>query len=209
MRWTVPRLWEGETAVIVAGGPSVNDHDLSRLRGYRTLLINNAYRLLPDADVLYFRDCAWWNASQDNHQRWLDADPPAFSGLIVTSCQQLEEHPRVRYVRHAHERQGLVSDPARLVRGNHAGHEALNLAVHLGAARLVLLGYDMTRCRGDNWHADHKRTVKEETYAHKFKPGIVSAAEVLSKLGVTVINVSAISTLTCFPRVHTLEEALP
>lgn len=209
MRWTVPRMWEGQTVVIVGGGPSVNDHDLSRLHGYRTIVVNNAYRLLPHAEILFFRDCEWWKADKDGHCRWVDGDRGRFDGLVVSTCQQMADHPRVKYLRHGPERDGLTTEPGRLVRGNHAGHEALNLATHLGASRLFLLGYDMTRAHGDNWHADHKRTVAETAYQRKFKPGIEGAARALERLGVAVTNVSRISTLTCFPRVDTLEEALP
>lgn len=201
MRWSVPRIWEGSTVVIIGGGPSVNDHDLSRLQRHRAIAVNSAYRVAPWSSFLYFRDGDWWY--RDGHD---EAVAELYGGTVVTTHQGLLDHPWVKCLGHGPQRTGLNPNPEALVRGNHAGHEAIDLAVHLGAARIVLLGYDMTREHGDNFHNSHKRTVDEQTYSMKFKPNIEDAAAHLAAKGIAVVNVSRISKLECFPRVDTLEE---
>jgi len=49
-------MWEGETAFIVGGGPSLLDVDISVLEGKRVIGVNNAYQLLPNAPFLVFHD---------------------------------------------------------------------------------------------------------------------------------------------------------
>ncbi|HCZ48509.1 MAG TPA: hypothetical protein DCZ11_05850, partial [Gammaproteobacteria bacterium] len=47
---------------------------------------------------------------------------------------------------------GLSASPLRIHQGGNSGYQALNLAVLLGAERVILLGYDM---HGGHWHGRH------------------------------------------------------
>jgi hypothetical protein len=53
-------VWAGETAVLVASGPSLCPSDVDRVRGRaRVIAVNDGYRLAPWADVLYACDRRW------------------------------------------------------------------------------------------------------------------------------------------------------
>jgi hypothetical protein len=70
---SVPKLWPGETAALLATGPSLNQADCDYLRGrVKVIAINDAHRLAPWADVLYSSDRRWWS-----HYKGV----PEFAGL--------------------------------------------------------------------------------------------------------------------------------
>jgi hypothetical protein len=51
---------------------------------------------------------------------------------------------------------GLSDNPTELVHGTHGGYQAINLAVLMGAAKIVLLGYDMrVSSKSGHWHDGH------------------------------------------------------
>lgn len=136
MNWTIPRDWEGETAFLLAGGPSLHGFDPSILSGWRSIAVNNSYLLHPAADILYFCDSAWYS----QHRKSVTS---SFRGQIVTLS-------RLIATRDAHVLQlknmgkyGLSLDTAGLCHGSHSGYQAINLAFLLGASRIVLLGYDL------------------------------------------------------------------
>jgi hypothetical protein len=63
--WSVPREWPGETAFIIAGGPSVLGQDLELLRDRRVIAINSSVYKVPWADILYFGDWRWWHEPEN------------------------------------------------------------------------------------------------------------------------------------------------
>lgn len=90
-------------------------------------------------------------------------------------------------------RYGLSRDP----RGVHTGTSAyggLGVAVHMGARRVALLGID--GYGGGHWY-DADETAGPMGH---FPDLFASAVPDLSDLGVSVLNGSAESTITCFPR---------
>ena len=59
MKWTVPRMWEGQTVAVLASGPSLTPALAQRLRVHRTIAVNHAHRLAPWADMLLALDGGW------------------------------------------------------------------------------------------------------------------------------------------------------
>ena len=117
------------------------------------VVINDSYRLVPAADVLYFCDARWW--------RWHHGEPDfrAFAGLKVKLEPGVPE-PGLHVLRNAGV-DGLESDPSALRHGRNSGYQAIGLAVHLGAARIVLLGYDMQPDgRRIHWFGEHPRPTR-------------------------------------------------
>jgi len=101
---------------------------------------------------------------------------------------------------------GICEKPDEVAWNRNSGASAINLAYHLGAKRVVLLGYDMRRVDGEpNWHKDHPAKDKNpyELYLRHFK----TIARDADRLGLEVINCTPNSALTCFPIVP-LEEYL-
>jgi len=79
--------------------------------------------------------------------------------------------------------------------------------VHLGAKRIVLLGYDMQRSQGRSHFFDHSPARWSSNYA-EFRSQFETLVDPLFRIGVSVVNCSRETALTAFPR-QALREALP
>lgn len=92
--------------------------------------------------------------------------------------------------------------------GGNSGFHCLNLAVHLGAAKIVLVGFDMRLDHGVHWHGRHEllNNPTERNIA-RWRRVIDAAAETIEALGIQVINASPISTLERYPKM-TLKKAM-
>ena len=108
---------------------------------------------------------------------------------------------------------GLETDPQTLAHGNNSGHAAINLAYHLGATRIVLLGFDMGNILHNNKMISHFHdgyptgAASDKMYLDKFIPGFSQLKSELLALGITVLNASPYSRLNVFPKI-TIDQAL-
>ena len=104
---------------------------------------------------------------------------------------------------------GLSSDPTLLHTGGNSGYQAVNLAVLLGAKRILLLGYDMKH--GPNgekhWHEDHSANNPPPAQLADWVKIYATMLPDLEKAGVVVVNCTPESALDCFPKAK-LEEVL-
>jgi hypothetical protein len=196
----VPKLWPGETVVIIASGPSLTKADVDYVRGKaRVIAVNNNHELAPWADVLYANDGRWW--------AW-HKGVPSFTGLKFTICRWAHWHG-VHILGRAHDGKGITFDPTKLCNfGVNSGYAAVNLAVHLGAKRILLLGYDMQLGpnKQEHWHKDHRN--KSQSAYPIFRKRMAAMVEPLGKAGIDVVNVTRRTALETFP-LMALEEALP
>lgn len=190
--WTVPREWPGETVFILGGGPSLRGFDTEILRGRRVITINNSYLLAPWANVLYYCDRSWWRAHQADALR-------VFKGKYRVSLGTSEDGTlRLRST----GANGLERDPAALKHGSNSGYQAIGLAYHFGATRIVLLGYDMhVDGQQTHWHAGHPNWTPEaqQKALKNFLPRFAHLVEPLKASGVDVINATPGSALKCWP----------
>ncbi len=200
--WSVPPEWTGETAFLIGGGPSLRGFDASILRGRRVIAINNSWELAPWADVLYFCDYKWWEWHGDKVTE-------GFEGRYIVTPSQILKDPRGRLVTLTGGT-GLETDPGGLRHGSNGGYQAINLAYHFGAKRIVLLGYDMTADKRTHFHDGHP-TTKMDAYRRTLEfsmlPKFPTIVEPLKKAGVEVINATPGSALKCWPY-RPLEEIL-
>jgi len=190
----VPKLWPGEPIVCLGTGPSLTAEDVAYVRGKaRVIAVNDAYKLAPWADVLYAADAKWWG--------W-HKGVPGFTGLKYTAQPGAVRWPGVQLM-HRSGLDGLDLNPRNVRTGFNSGYQAINMAVHFGAGRSVLLGYDM---RGDHFFGKHPdRTVPPFVLClAKF----ATLVPPLAALKIPIVNATRQTALTCFPRVP-LEEALP
>lgn len=189
------------TYAIFATGPSLNREDCERVRaaGWKTIGVNDAYRLAPWCDHLYGADWAWWHAHDGvpnfQGQRW----------SVSSKAQQL--FPNIRGLQPV--RAGGINFEAGRInvglrRGANSGHQAINLAVHLGARRVVLLGYDM---RGEHFFGQHQAPLSQ---AQNFPMWIRSIATILPKLadGTQIVNATPGSALGGLFPLTTLDDEL-
>jgi len=195
----VEQRWPGSTITILGGGPSLTEEDVryvgERPHLTRVIAIKDAYLLAPWADVLYACDVSWW--------RYFNG-APTFRGLKYT----LEApYPGVVQLRNT-GMEGLELDPSGLRTGQNSGYQAINLAVHLGATRVLLLGYDCWPAPDgrQNWFPKHRPHL-DSPYPI-FLQLFSTIVDPLTAAGVEVINCSRTTLLRAFPRIP-LEEVLP
>ncbi len=200
----MPRLWPGATVACLGGGPSLRRRQVAAVRGRgRVIAVNDAWRLAPWAEVLYACDWRWWLKHEG---------VPGFAGLKVTlsnSRGHLDDYPDIKVVENTGT-EGLERAPTGVRTGRNGGYQAINLAVHLGARRVLLLGYDMKPdARGrTHWFGDHADwPTRPGVFAGVMLPHFAGLARELQALGVEVLNCTPTSALEAFPKVA-LEQAL-
>jgi len=104
----------------------------------------------------------------------------------------------------------LLDEVGRIGGGGNSGFQALNIALQLGADRIILVGFDMNDSAPVHWYGRNRWPLANNPNAQNFRrwrDAFGVAATQLQALGVRVVNASPKTALTCFP-VMTLDEAL-
>lgn len=200
--------WRGDTVCIIASGPSLTAADVRYARDHarRCVVINDTWRKLPSADVLYAADAKWWC---DPHK---PPKPVEFAGERWSSQKQWERDPAKLGVQIVQTQggEGLADKPP-IFEGLNSTYQATGLVALWGVSRIVYLGLDMKH--GPNGethhHGDHPVPFSNPSprFFHFAMFAYGKIAPPLAKRGITVINASRDTALTCFPRM-TIEEAL-
>jgi len=87
-----------------------------------------------------------------------------------------------------------------------SGAGAIGLAVHMGAQRVILLGYDCQRTGGQaHWHGNHPKGLGNAGSINTWPAQFQKLARDLRNFN--IVNCTRETALTCFPRVE-LEKAL-
>lgn len=198
-------IWDGEPCLVVASGPSLTPEVVREIRiarwlhGWRVMLVNDAYRALPIADVLYAADGSWWREHKG---------VPAFEGEKWTvhshmaDRRQLAEQFGLKLV-WGFDETGFSKSPGGIHCGGaaaHSGFQAINLAVLFGANPIVLCGFDY---HGTHFFGEHEnlRQALPEHYAHMAQ--MFDCVETDAE----IVNATPGSKLTKFPQLD-LNEAL-
>lgn len=209
-RWQIPTLWPGETVVVLGGGPSLTREQVEACRGAcRVIAVNTAYQVAPWADLLYFCDWEWLG--------WWKADPAfrSFAGLRVAleNARSWEVDPSILVVENygnpePPECVGIAEPGDGLFTHRSAGAQAIELAAKLGAARILLLGFDMRAVNGrTHYHMSHRRPTIPRDYEMTMLPWFAPLGEALRARGVEVVNCTPGSAIACFRR-STVEREL-
>lgn len=196
----VPRLFPSSTIVCLASGPSLTVDDVDYCRGKAPVIaVSDTYRWAPWADVLHACDAKWWGYHEG---------APTFTGLKFALRQDAGRWPGVQVLKDAGD-SGLSADPSELCNGKNSGYQAVNLAVHLGATRIVLLGYDMQAAKDGRTHffGDHSKLLQKDAPFEWWRQNFATMVQPAKSLGVSIVNCTARSGLTCFPRMA-LRDAL-
>lgn len=204
----LPRLCTTGTVFCLATGPSLTQADVDRVRPHGTVIaVNDAWRLAPWADVLYSSDRYWYK-----HY----AGVPSFGGLKATiefspkryAVDLLKVAPEMYFLRNTGH-QGVETDPTGIrTCGQNSGGAAVNLAVHLGAVRIVLLGYDCG-VPGPKRHffGNHPPQLSSLSPYPTWRRAFDTMREPMEALGIDVVNCSRSTAITAF-RTASLEEVL-
>lgn len=189
---TITPDWRGETVVCLGSGPSLTREDVDFVRGRaRVIAVNSTYHLAPWADVVYACDGKWWRW---HHER-VSATGARKVSIVVPGLPKPRD---VQLLRNTGTT-GLELDPGGLRTGKNSGYQAINLAVHLGAMRILLLGYDCQATGGrTHWHRAH--SWHQESEYQKWVPLFRTLVEPLQRLGIEIINCSRETAIDAFPR---------
>lgn len=191
--------------IVAATGPSLTEEVAERCRGHRVIAVNDAYRLLPFADVLYAGDRDWWEMHEGcpdfAGEKWTAHEPRLNDKAVIAARYLLNLVGGPRAI----DAEGFSLDPALIHYGNCSGFQAINLAILFGAKMIRLVGFDMRVVDGRrHFFGDHPRPdmnqSKYEHFLHAF-----NRARHLLPLEIRIVNCTPGSALRCFP-MGSLEE---
>jgi hypothetical protein len=190
--------WSGDTAFIIASGPSLKKQDVEMIRGRgRVIAIKKCVELAPWADVVYGCDGPWWRSVQGLMK---------FQGLKLayepTICDSEYGIRRVE-IPDKQANRFLFDEVGKIGSGGNSGFQALNLAAQFGATRIILLGFDVQGESGGHWYGRNNwmQANNPDQYCYqRWQNAFRIAAPDLVARGIDVINASRNSALTCFRR---------
>jgi len=195
---SVDKIWNNETVYLIGGGPSLLGFNWSLLSNKKTIAINKAYNVLPEAAVLYWTDVRFYN--------WFKADIDNFKGLKVT-CKLISTEYKDITILRTSSVEGLDMRPEYICHGNNSGYGAINLAAKMGAKKIYLLGFDMAATQTNtHWHSGY--SVKHNTSIYpKMMNHFNCLPELLKQQGIEIWNANPNSMLTMFNKC-TIESAI-
>ena len=221
MTWQVPRMWEGGRCIVIGGGPSIlaqfdippelvaKARDVSdptgpeayspymvSIHNEHVIVVNNGYQLGLWPDICFFGDFGWYMVHRLALAQW--------SGLKIAAFGNIKPEVNVDGVKQLHRdrdcKVGLSENPRRLAWGFNSGSSAINLAFHLGARQIILLGFDMHHEPGNtHWHQGHGNERRIGPNYAKWMQGLAIMAKDSIRLGVEIINCSPGSAIKDFP----------
>lgn len=165
------------TFAILATGASMSQAVADSVRGRCSVVaVSDAYRLAEWADALVSQDRAWWN----HNPVAMQFAGRKFSGSVVPD---VEKFPSVT--------------------GSNSGLLGCQVAVMLGAKRILLLGFDM---RGSHFFGPHPAPLRN-TAPHRFE-AFQDQFRRFQPRGVEIINCTLNSALKAY-RKASLNDCLP
>lgn len=196
-RFTVNPVWEGQTVAIVGGGPSLSlkqIHYLARARGRgacRVIAVNDAIFPCYFADWLHAGDSQWW--------WWHIQEVHTFKGTKTTLADDIPAPWVDGYLKNTgHE--GFDPNPNNCRTGQNSLYQAMHIAMHAGAKKIVLLGADMKKAENgeSHWFGEHPDKIVAN-HAKQMVPRFDSLKPFLAAKGISVLNASPGTALESFP----------
>lgn len=179
-----------KTTIILATGPSLSTRQVGtaqaahEAKAAEVIVVNDAFRLAPWADILYAADSAWWHVNKDQAL--------AFAGVKMTADARVPYRDVVRLKQTGLE--GYDPTPGCVRTGGNGGYQAVHVAISRGAQRVLLAGFDM---RGSHYFGPHRGMLRNTDPA-TFERWI-GRFPALAGRGAEIINCTPGSALTCFP----------
>lgn len=170
-----------QTFICIASGPSLLRADciLAAQSGHKIIAINSSWKIALECHHIFAADYAWW-------QRYHDE--------IIVPAQRWTVSGRAKNCF------GVSFFKPQSEGAFNSGQRAIQLAAHLGASRIILLGYDCSLENGTHWHGEHPAGMQNPI------PGEVERwhsdfSLLVGELpSVEIINCSRHTALTCFPQ---------
>lgn len=225
----LPR-WSGQTAVLIAGGPSVTAEQVRRVEiahkeeRVKCVVVNDAYLLAPWADVLYAADSRWWewhakgiakpklNLTAQQVKEKFDRFAGERCSIQYSGSNVKDERVHIlKNMTHPlpNHSLGISLNPERLVTGRNSGFQAINLIVLTGATKVVLLGIDGKLGEQDvsHFHGGHPAQTPWSLFFEQMRKTFAAAEQALKDAGVEVLNCSPGTAIDHFPKLP-LEQVL-
>ncbi len=223
--WVIPKIWDDGECWILGGGPSmprqfgvpesviqqvlngvkppsVYSPYLYPIHQRNVVGINAAYLIGNWMKVIFFGDQGFFKS----HKLRLAKYP----GLVVTcAAPKAYEYRRygIKLVERDSMKAGISSEPNKVIWNHNSGAAAISLAVHLGAKKIRLLGFDMRADESNtHWHSVYKKNLSDHTVKRHLRGWPQIAADG-KKMGVEIINVSPDSAIESLPKA-TLKEVI-
>jgi len=183
-------VWTGETVFVVAGGTSVASQNTDLLKGRKVIVVNSSWKRLPWANILFFADDRWW-------REYSKEVLAGFPGQIMT-CAPEVRHPRFTKLKRASLETQLHPERDTVMVRRTSMTGALNVAMHLGAANIVLLGLDGKAGANGRLHHHEEYTLSlgglVDTWQEQ-RRDLVCARASLKARNINVVNASPNSAL--------------
>jgi hypothetical protein len=232
MGWKVPRIWDGGEVWIIGGGPSLpkqfnipdeivrkvfaGEAPLNTYSNYMTPLhkkhvigVNVAYLLGNWVDMVFFGDSGFFLKHLHGLAR--------YSGIRITCHSDVKKYDWVKFMARDRKAHGLSSSPEMICWNNNSGAASINVAVHTGAKRIILVGFDMKLSTDahQHWHNAYGKGAINMKDARKMMKlpfqrhlrGFPDIARDAKKLGIEILNASPDSAIQDFKKV-TVKELL-
>lgn len=191
--------------VCIASGPSLTEEQVSLVKAREditVIAVNDNYKIAPFAHHLYAADTHWWelHIKEVNKvfsgKKWIPRDEVVAKKYGITSIP-CEYKP------------GLGKN-GMLHCGHHSGYQAINLAVHLGGTKIILIGYDMGVHSGKvHWFGSHPKPLRNEMRYEKWIRHFEQLGKDLAKQSIDIVNCSPTTNIPeNFIRRGKLEEEL-
>lgn len=192
-------VFAGRRVIVAASGPSLTQEVAELCRDETVIAINDAWRLLPWAKVLYACDASWWQ----HHQGC-----PEFAGEKWTShgLRPMNDKSQIPaawglHIVRGELRPGFSLDAAVIHYGYNSGFQAGNLAFLMGGDPIVLIGFDLRQVDGQaHFFGEHPRPLRRTSDYAPFVRAFETASRKLPA-GVRIFNATPGSALKCFPSV--------
>lgn len=199
----VTKKFDGKDVVVAAPGPSLTNECVARWKEYPTFVVNDAWRMIPKAEVLYAADYTWWRVNKGAPdflgERWSCNDKRYYK-------DQLAKNYGIKLISGKHGTR-FSTDPELIFYGKNSGFQAVNLAILMGAKKVILIGFDMRVNQGKrHFFGDHKPPLYNTASYDIFIDAFDKASSQMP-VGVSIVNATPGSALKCFPFVEELEDA--
>lgn len=221
--WRPPLMWEGSDVWIIGGGASLahqfnvpadvikkvesgqehisiySDY-LKPLHDKHVIGVNLSFMLGNWVSVLYFCDKSFYRVYRNQIN--------SFRNLKVTCVNSIERKllPTTRNIKRMKRDNKLgLSEKKDTICWNHnSGAAAINFAIHTGAKRILLLGFDMQPLGGrTHWHEGFQNYTKPtgDVVFERFLKVFPQLAKDAKAKGIEILNVNKDSAIDVFKKV--------
>lgn len=194
-------MFKGKDVFIVGGGSSLIGFNFNLLKDKCVIAINRSFMHTPFAQILYFSDYRfymWATGKLDNDVSLIESFKK-FKGKVVSIANKINDE-RIHIMMNS-GKTGFDTNNGKLKHGGNSGYAAINLAYHLGAKRIILMGYDMKGINGKlHFHDGYISKQNEKVYKRFIEP-YKQMAQLLTNMGIQTYNTSIDSGLTYFKKV--------